>query len=69
MRYIATLLLLLVSASASGQAVKKALKFATFYTAFSGGTLSQIKRYSLWVTGSRQTYSRHHSTTLHSRGA
>ena len=37
MRYIATLLLLLVSASASGQAVKKALKFATFYTAFSGG--------------------------------
>ena len=37
MRYIATLLLLLVSVSASGQAVKKALKFATFYTAFSGG--------------------------------
>ena len=37
MRYIATLLLLLVSASVSGQAVKKALKFATFYTAFSGG--------------------------------
>ena len=37
MRYIATLLLLLVSASTSGQAVKKALKFATFYTAFSGG--------------------------------
>jgi len=37
MRYIATLLLLLVSASASGQAIKKALKFATFYTAFSGG--------------------------------
>lgn len=37
MRYVATLLLLLVSVSASGQAVKKALKFATFYTAFSGG--------------------------------
>jgi len=37
MRYIATLLLILVSASVSGQAVKKALKFATFYTAFSGG--------------------------------
>ena len=37
MRYIATLLLILVSSSASGQAVKKALKFATFYTAFSGG--------------------------------
>lgn len=37
MRYVATLLLLLVSVNASGQAVKKALKFATFYTAFSGG--------------------------------
>ena len=37
MRYVATLLLLLVIVSASGQAVKKALKFATFYTAFSGG--------------------------------
>ena len=37
MKYIATILTLLLSLSASGQGIKKALKFATFYTAFSGG--------------------------------
>ncbi len=37
MRYIATILTLLISLDASGQGIKKALKFATFYTAFSGG--------------------------------
>ena len=37
MRYILTTLLLLLSVNASAQTVKKALKFATFYTAFSGG--------------------------------
>ena len=37
MKYIATILTLLLSINASGQAIKKAFKFATFYTAFSGG--------------------------------
>ena len=37
MRYIATTLLLLLCFNASGQGLKKAFKFATFYTAFSGG--------------------------------
>ena len=37
MRHIATILLLLLSFNVSAQGVKKALKFATFYTAFSGG--------------------------------
>ena len=37
MRYILTSLLLLLAFNVSGQGIKKALKFATFYTAFSGG--------------------------------
>ena len=37
MKYIATILTLLLSLNASGQGIKKAFKFATFYTAFSGG--------------------------------
>jgi hypothetical protein len=37
MRYIATILLLLLGFNASAQSLKKAFKFATFYTAFSGG--------------------------------
>tara|TARA_R110002020_G_scaffold151174_3_gene328203 strand:- start:221 stop:1258 length:1038 start_codon:yes stop_codon:yes gene_type:complete len=37
MRYILALLLSLICIEASSQALKKTLKFATFYTAFSGG--------------------------------
>ena len=37
MKYITTILLIGFSITASGQSIKKALKFATFYTAFSGG--------------------------------
>ena len=37
MRYITTILLIGFSITASGQSLKKALKFSTFYTAFSGG--------------------------------
>ena len=37
MRYIAAITLMTLSLSVSGQSLKKAFKFATFYTAFSGG--------------------------------
>ena len=37
MKYIATILLLLISFISPAQSLKKAFKFATFYTAFSGG--------------------------------
>ena len=37
MRYIATVILLALSFGSSAQSLKKAFKFATFYTAFSGG--------------------------------
>ena len=37
MRYIVSILLLLLSFNVSAQSLKKAFKFATFYTAFSGG--------------------------------
>jgi hypothetical protein len=54
MRYILTSLLLLLAFNVSGQGIKKALKFATFYTAFSGGnSLSDREVFS--VAGGLQT--------------
>ena len=37
MKQIIAILLCLICFSCQGQTIKKALKFATFYTAFSGG--------------------------------
>ena len=54
MRYIATTLLLLLCFNASGQGLKKAFKFATFYTAFSGGN-SLSDREVFTVGGGLQT--------------
>ncbi len=54
MRYIVTTLLLLLTFNVSAQAVKKALKFATFYTAFSGGN-SLSDREVFTVGGGLQT--------------
>ena len=51
---LAILFLLLISFNANGQALKKTFKFATFYTAFSGGnSIADDNVYS--VTGGLQT--------------
>ena len=54
MKYLLTLLLLMLCVNTSAQTLKKTFKFATFYTAFSGGnSIADNNVYS--VTGGLQT--------------
>ena len=54
MRYLLAILFLLLSFNASSQTLKKTFKFATFYTAFSGGnSIADDNIYS--VSGGLQT--------------
>ena len=54
MKYVLALLLSTLCISTSAQALKKTFKFATFYTAFSGGnSIADDNVYS--VTGGLQT--------------
>ena len=54
MRYVLAIILFLFSLNSSGQALKKTFKFATFYTAFSGGnSIADNNIYS--VTNGLQT--------------
>ena len=54
MKHILAILLLLISFNVNSQVLKKTFKFATFYTAFSGGnSIADDNVYS--VTGGLQT--------------